>query len=162
MIAVTPTTAPPQPMMRIGDSVLVLRDAAEARHALTVGNALEPLLAHEAARDRVGLDAAALELLVQQMDECRSEPRAFLRAHWSLHRQLAALTRNTVLSGLYVAMLDIAEDQVMDVVGDEEHWSRSAASVELHRELVTAIASGDPGCVTRAIRRHERFAHVER
>ncbi len=146
--------AAPSPSVRLSHLVLGFRaGGATARDCLEVRNALEPLLVSEATRHRTEEDVQALQAILSEMGEHLDEPAAFLRANWELHRRIAVISRNAVLSSVYITVLDFAEQQLDDVRPDDvfgtgiENW-------RIHEELVAAIASGDLERAATATRRH--------
>jgi DNA-binding FadR family transcriptional regulator len=125
-------------------------DGATAADSLVVRNALEPLVATEAALHAGPQDVADLRAIVERMAEALDDPRAYLRANWELHRRIAAISPNTVLASAYVTVLDFAEEQLE--LGEA---MPSRHSLKVHQELVAAIAAGDPQRAVRVAKRHE-------
>jgi DNA-binding FadR family transcriptional regulator len=151
-------SSPARVLVGLGGCVLVLRGAGEeAVQALRVRRVLEPMLAQAAAGRGTPADADELDALVTRMHAARSDPAAFLRCNWALHRRVAALAGNPVLAGVHATLLDIAEAQLEDVVAEPGFDGRADWSVAVHRELVRAIAAGDSARVAGASERHERL-----
>ena len=142
------------PIVALGACGLVLDAEGDGAHALEVRNALESRVASAAAAG-YRADASAFQALLDELDATRSDPPAFVRANWALHREIASLVRNGVLGGLYVALLDIAGERLAGVIAQPGYDRRAAASVDLHRDLVGAIVAGDRDGAAEAARRHE-------
>jgi len=100
------------------------RAGGTAEEGRVVRDALEPLVAADAAAHATPQDAAAL--------------RALVGTDHRLHRAIARLARNSVLVDAYLAVLPPAE---------------RPAGPEAGRELVEAIAANDPRRAARVARR---------
>jgi DNA-binding FadR family transcriptional regulator len=146
----------PSASVRLSHLILGFReDGATAAHCLEVRNALEPLVASEAARHGTPDDMAALREIVGRMAEHLDDPIGYLRANWELHRRMAVISPNSVLSSAYVTVLNFAEEALGDVRGDDVFRTTSRQNLKIHQELVEAIASGDQQWVARVAKRHE-------
>ncbi len=139
----------------LGRLVLLTPSQAEvAAGALRVRNALEPLVAADAARHPGAGDLHDLEALVARMAERRDEPDAFLRANWALHRRLNAMVGNPVLADLYRTTLGLAEARVAGVVATTGFGAQVEETLAVHRELVAAIGTGEPEAAADVAARH--------
>jgi DNA-binding FadR family transcriptional regulator len=125
-----------------------------AAGALRVRNALEPLVAADAARHSDAGDVHDLEALVARMSERRDEPAAFLQANWALHRRLTSIVGNPVLADVYRATLGLAEARVTGVVAMAGFGAEVEDTLAVHRELVAAIGAGEAAAVVDAAARH--------
>lgn len=145
--------AEPSPHVRLSHFTLGFRDGgASFADCLAVRNALEDLVASEAtlyARDE---DIAELREVLAEMVSA-GDPRAFLQSNWRLHRRMARISPNALLTGIYSALLDIVENELDNVELDATFDVR--ASIEVHRELVDAVESRDAARIAEAVRRHE-------
>lgn len=147
-------SAAPSAAMRLSHLVLGFREGgATARDCLEVRNALEPLLAAEATRHRSDDDVRDLRTILAEMRTHLEDPAAYLRANWALHRRMAAISRNAVLSNVYLTVLDYAEGELEDVRPDDV-FGTGAENWRIHEGLVEAIASGDLALTAAASRRH--------
>jgi DNA-binding FadR family transcriptional regulator len=145
----------PSASVRLGQMVPGFRKGgATAADCLVVRNALEPLVATEAARHAGRRDVAELRRIVERMAESLDDPRAYLRGNWDLHRRMATISENSVLSSAYLTVLDFAEE-MFEAAGEDELPKPSRQNLEVHQELVDAIARGDEQLAVRAVRRHE-------
>jgi len=147
--------AAPSATVRLSHLILGFREGgATASDCLEVRNALEPLLVAEATRHRTEDDVRDLRAVLAEMAEHLDEPDGFLRANWRLHRRMARISRNVVLSSVYVTVLDFAEEQLAEVRGDEVFGTDVRDNLAIHEELVEAIASGDLERAATAAERH--------
>lgn len=145
--------ATPSPQVRLSHFTLGFKDGgASFADCLAVRNALEGLVAEEAAQYAGAEDLAELRQIIEAMSERRDDPRDYLQRNWQLHRRMAAISPNGLLTGLYSALLDVVENELEDVERDDSF--DVAASLEIHRELVDAIESRDPARIAEAVRRH--------
>jgi DNA-binding FadR family transcriptional regulator len=122
-----------------------------------VRNALEPLIVAEAAGHATPTDAADLREIVRRMAEWLDDPSAYLRANWELHRRIARISPNSVLSSAYVAVLDVAEEML---AGGDAGPEPTKQSLKVHQELVDAITDGDLRRAARAAKRHEPLTQL--
>jgi DNA-binding FadR family transcriptional regulator len=149
----------PAPIVRLGNVMLAL-DAhrASVADAIRVRNALDVLLVEDAVwhadegdiaglRDRLAHMAAAAE---------SSDGIAFLHANLALHARIAAISRNVMLSSIYIGLLDVIEAHTLGVVPaaqqplPESLWERH----QVHARLVDAIAVQDPAAALGIIDQH--------
>jgi len=141
--------------VELGDLVLVVpSEPALAAGALRVRNALEPLVAAEAARHAEPGDVRELEGLLAEMEARHEDPAAFLRANWALHRRLAGLVRNPVLADVYTTTLALAEAQISSVEATGAYRAGVQGRLAVHRELVAAVAAGEEDVVADVAARH--------
>ncbi len=147
--------AAPSATVRLSHLILGFREGgATASNCLEVRNALEPLLVAEATRHRTEEDVRDLRAILGQMAEHAGDPAGFLRANWRLHRRMAQISQNVVLRGVYVTVLDFAEEQLDEVRGDDVFRTDVRDNLAIHEELVEALASGDLERARTAAERH--------
>ncbi len=138
--------------MRLSQIVLGLRRGTTTlADCVVVRGALEPLVCREAARYRRDIDIRALKRLLTQMSRHLDDRREYLRLTANLHRRIAKVCHNATLQSIYMTLLDYLDEGV-DRVGLERF--DAATSLEIHRELVSAISAGEGQQLEAAIRRH--------
>lgn len=120
--------------------------------ALSVRNALEPLVAADAGRHQRRADIVELERIVRRMERHAEDPAGFLAANWALHRRMVQVSPNVLLRSVYTTLLDYVESELGDVSPDATF--RASHNVEAHRALVAAVASRDPEAIEAAVREH--------
>ncbi|GAA1871318.1 FadR/GntR family transcriptional regulator [Actinomadura bangladeshensis] len=150
--------ATPPPLVRLGRKMLELSgDSVPVSDCLVMRDALEPLLAREAMRHRTEADIADLRRLAGEMAAAEAESGVgYLAANWALHRRLAEITPNKILQHTYVSLLEFVETRLRGVTSDEPA-ARHVDGPAVHRELVEAIAAGDPGRLDAAAAAHSRL-----
>ncbi len=145
------------PMVRLRQTLLTVpQGATTVADAIAVRDALEELIALEAAAHRTDQDIADLETRLTAIRESGDELEDFLQANWSLHERIAAITPNHLARAMYVGtMRCIAE---LSVRADRETSSTGgdylAQRLAVHEKLVAAIRFGDQALVRAAIRAH--------
>ena len=145
----------PSPGARLSGLVGSFEQAgATVADCLVVRNALEPLVAAEAARHATAEDVAALRAIVERMSRSLRDPVAYSEANWALHERMARISPNAVLSSAYLTVLGFARERLR--AGASTGGSR--ADLRVHEALVEAIAHGDEKAVERASRRHAPLA----
>jgi DNA-binding FadR family transcriptional regulator len=117
-----------------------------------VRDALEPLICRQAARFRRDADIRVLEGILEQMESNLTHPVAFVRYNTAFHRRLAKLSRNAPLRSLYVTLLDFFEHALEH---EELPQTVDRENVDVHRELISAIAEGEGPRLEAAMKRHD-------
>jgi DNA-binding FadR family transcriptional regulator len=125
--------------------------AARAADCQTVRNALEPLVCRDAAAHHTAADIRELERVVAEMEARAGDPAAYMALNWGLHRRIARMCRNAPAHSIYLTMLDFLEDGVR---AGEPRGFDGGGDIEVHRELVAAIAEGPGTRLDAAIERH--------
>jgi DNA-binding FadR family transcriptional regulator len=147
--------ASPPVLVRLGRKMLELSgDSVSVADCLVVRDALEPLIAADAARYRNTPDIEDLRRLAEGMCAEGLDEEGYLRANWSLHRRIALITPNQFLQHTYVSMLEFVESRLEGVTSVRSSMNIAEGAL-VHRELVEAIASSDQERTTIAVREHE-------
>ena len=152
--------AAPNPVVRLRHTLLTVRDApATVLDAIALREALEDLIARDAARHRSQSDIADLERLLLVLHRSLKTPEAFMRANWALHERIADITPNVMASAVYKGTLGYLSSSSTAVDTDdpvaERHWKRRYL---IHQALVRAVIDGDEKAVTEAVRHHNAAA----
>lgn len=126
--------------------------AVAVAEILAVRDALETLIATEAAEHHRKRDLEQLRRRIDDLEHHVHDPAAYLRSNWSFHRRAAQLCSNTFARSLYEGLLDFAEADLAHVEGRGDF--DGTANAQIHRELLEAIASRDPDAVAAAVHRH--------
>lgn len=127
---------------------------------LEVRDAIEGLIATDAALHHRKTDITDLRRLLKVMRRSIDDPAAYLRANWNFHRREAQLCANAFARGLYGALLDFAESELGSVERAEEF--DGAANLATHERLLDAIASRDLDRVAVAVERHNAESRATR
>jgi DNA-binding FadR family transcriptional regulator len=139
----------PPPMVRLGNVMLALDSrAASVSDAVRIRNALDALLIEDAVWHANPADIVVLQERLFDLASAAEigDGIAFLHANCALHAQIAAVSPNTMLSSIYVGLLDVIEAHTLAVVpaaGDPLPDSL-LQRYRLHVRLVEAIAVQDP------------------
>lgn len=147
------------PMVRLGNSVLAL-DAGQTPviEAVRIRDALDPLLIEDALWHASPADIAAMREILADMAAAvgQQDPIGFIRANWSLHARIAAVSPNPMLRSLYVNLLDQIESHTLAVLPTSEQPLPEyiAARHALHVAIVDALADHDRDRALRLIAEH--------
>jgi DNA-binding FadR family transcriptional regulator len=129
-------------VMRFGNFMLRLHGtSAFAEECMKVREALDPAIAADAARYRTDADIADLNQLIDEMARTPNEAVLLVRVNWKLHRRIASITANELLRNLYLCLVDVFLDDLAGVTGE---YTDAGQRLEVHMNLVRAIAAGDP------------------
>lgn len=153
------STGEPSLRIRNGDLRLRLRDV-NVTNALAVRNQLEPLVAEVAATGHTPEDIAELHRLLDLMADHAHDIPSFVRSNWALHRRIAECGNNMVLRAMYSLLLDFVQDSVDMASVAEGFEGHQNETLRIHRELVDAIASGNPEAAVAAAHQHTPGVHL--
>lgn len=147
--------AAPDPLVRIGQTLIAVQGSPTTiSQASAIRAALEPLAATTAARDRTPDDIADLRRLLRAMGDLIEDDEGFLRANWVLHDRIASLIKNELLTSIYLAVHAVLKEQLKSIVPRTKSMAYKQARLEIHRQLVEAIAAGDEAATLRAVDAH--------
>ena len=125
-------------------------------HAIAVREALEELIAVDAARFRTDADAVDLHRHMEAMASSGKDWDAFMASNWALHERIAAITPNELASGVYLGTIRCVAELAVRAETSEQDDAENylGLRVAIHSELVAAIISGDEARTTRAVEAH--------
>jgi GntR family transcriptional repressor for pyruvate dehydrogenase complex len=147
------------PVVRMRRTLLAADHATEVADAVELRNHLEALIDLGAARTCGESDAAALRAGLRAMRDA-GDWAGFLRANWSLHERIAALCPNAMARAVYTGALGSlgATTPRLDAAdtSDDDVAAYRARRLQVHVDLVEAIAGGDEEAVRAAVAAHNR------
>ena len=148
-----------RPAVRVAFSHIVLgfrTGSTTYEECLEVRDALEPLIDSHAARYHRASDVRDMRRIVKQMERAVSDPAAFFKCNWALHRRIAQLCRNAPLRNMYISLIDFLE---LSVDSAEFAEFDGDGLLEVHQRLVDAIDGGEGAELDAAIQAHQPTAH---
>ena len=145
------------PTVRLRQTLLTVpHDATTVVHAIAVRDALEELIALDAAIYRTEDDVKDLERHLDELRQAGTDLESFLRANWALHERIATITPNDLARAMYVGVLRCVAE--MTVRADRDDPSSGGAylinRLQVHEDLVAAIVAGDARSVKKTIAAH--------
>ena len=145
------------PVVRLRQTLLTVpRGAATVADAIAVRDALEELIALDAAAHRTEQDVADLEGCLDRMRRAGDDLDDFLRANWGLHERIAQVTPNHLARATYVGMTQCISE--LSVRADTATTTTSPDYLDqrlaVHEQLVSAIRLGDEGRIRTAVAAH--------
>jgi GntR family transcriptional regulator, transcriptional repressor for pyruvate dehydrogenase complex len=152
------------PIVRLRQTLLVVPQGATAvADAIAVRDALEELIALEAVAHRTEADIRDLESCLDAMRQAGEDLEHFLRANWSLHERIAAITPNHLARAMYLGMTRcIAELSVRaDYETDSTPGDYLDQRLAVHESLVAAIRLGEEKAARAAIAAHRGDAAAD-
>lgn len=150
-----------QPSRWLALSQLVLgfkHSSTAPAEVLAVRDALEPLIAADAALHHRKRDLSELRRLLQAMRRQREDPAGYLAANWAFHRRMAQLCDNDFARSLYQGLLEFAESE-LDGVQARGAFD-ATDNLATHEELLGAIESRELDRVAGAVERHNAAARA--
>ncbi|MEU4228510.1 FCD domain-containing protein [Nonomuraea sp. NPDC026600] len=155
--------AQPNVIVRLRHTLLTVRKMpATVADAIAVREALEPLIAVDAAQHRTKQDISDLRKLMTALKRATTSTDRFMRANWALHERIAEITHNHLAKAVYLSMTrcitDLSEHADPDDDSRTEDYLR--LRVEVHAELVEAIIAGDVARTAAAVDRHHAPAQI--
>lgn len=148
-------TAQQDPLVRIGQAMVRVRDDARVAEVLPLRDALDPLTVLEASKHRTAADVRKLKALMAHMEDVIDEDMAFANAVWDFHRAICNIGHNEILKSVSLGLLEIIVQNTDAVVVKTMEQKRQR--VTLHQALCDAIESQDLERVAQASHAH----HVE-
>ncbi|WP_246147651.1 FadR/GntR family transcriptional regulator [Nonomuraea turkmeniaca] len=148
--------AQPNPIVRLRHTLLTVRRMpTTVADAIAVREALEPLIATDAARHRSRQDISDLRKRLASLKRAMSSTDRFMRANWALHERIAEISPNHLAKAVYLSMTrfitDLSEHADPD---DSRNGDYLRLRLDVHVELVEAIIAGDVARTTAAVERH--------
>lgn len=145
------------PLVTLGRTLLDVGEQAERiEELIAVRDHLETMVFEEAVRHRSETDIDELKVEMEAIRASSDEPSDFLSQIWSLHARIAKITPNSVLSDLYLGLLDSLRSSVVDVAhpGGTRSVGYVKSRIDAHQALVDAITSGDESQIPAALAAH--------
>lgn len=146
------------PLIRLAHGVLRLRqDGATVNDIVAVLDALDEAVLRDAIAHRTEADLRDLDVLIEELAAAWHDPIAGLHCNWRLHRRIAEITPNAVLRTFYLNLVDYIESES---VGDSSSFDimgfhpDTDERLQIHRDLVDAVRTGDQQLVARTLLRH--------
>jgi len=148
------------PMVRLGNSVLALdADQTSVSEAARICDALDPLLIDDALWHASPADIAEMREILADMASAvdRQDPIGSIRANWSLHARIAAVSPNVMLRSLYVNLLDQIETHTLAVLPTSEQPLPEyiADRFVLHTAIIDALDARDRDRAHQLIAEHK-------
>lgn len=152
--------ADPGPVVKVGQLLLQVRDDPQRySEAGAIRDALEPLIAADAARLRSDDDIGELTAILADMERSEDRIDDFMRADLALHRRIAVITDRVLLSNLYLMVLQLQVEQLRSAVTSRlPPASHTHERLVIHQDLVAAIAGADADAATAAAHRHAQHS----
>jgi GntR family transcriptional regulator, transcriptional repressor for pyruvate dehydrogenase complex len=144
------------PVIRLRHTLLTVRDAPmRVVDAISVREALEGLIAGDAARYRTDEDVSDMYQFLARMQQASNDPAAFMRANWALHERIADITPNALAGAVYKGTLGFISDASTSFSSDDPAWAQYyRLRCSVHEELVRVIVAGDVDAVPATVARH--------
>ncbi len=141
------------PVVRMRHTLLnVAEQPATVADAIELRDHLEVLIDVAAARHCTSRDVADLTSLLSTMEAAETWDD-FLHANWALHERIAQICPNEMARAVYVSTLghlNATSSRIDDDAADTYRRNR----LQIHVDLVDAIASGDEPAVREVVSRH--------
>lgn len=145
------------PVVRLRHTLLTVQEeTSTVEDALAVREALEGLIAADAARHGTKSDAADLRKLLNTMRRAMRNTDRFMRANWALHERVAQITPNELLKGVYLGTTRYVAESSTSADSDEPARQDTylEARFQIHCDLVDAIIAKDVDAARAAVARH--------
>jgi DNA-binding FadR family transcriptional regulator len=145
------------PIVRLRHTLLTVRKMpTTVADAIAVREALEPLIAADAARHRTKKDISDLRKLLTGLKRATGGTDRFMRANWALHERIAEISPNHLAKAVYLSMTRCIGDLAAHAGPDDAARTGDYLRLRLdvHVELVEAIVAGDGARTAAAVERH--------
>jgi GntR family transcriptional regulator, transcriptional repressor for pyruvate dehydrogenase complex len=153
--------APARPMVRLRRTLLTVpQGSSTAADAIAVREALEELIALEAAVHRTPGDINDLRVRMSHMESSGDDWRDFMSANWALHERIAEITPNDLARGVYLGTIrTVADLSVRADVDADAARVYLDERIEIHARLVDAIIAGNVERTRDAVDAHRGIAN---
>lgn len=152
---------PTEGLLKVGEAILSLdQDSSFVVSTMVVREALEHQIMLDAAANATEEDVESLQAILDEMELRLTEPKKFFLANWRLLRHILELGENELLKELYSGLLAILEEHFQSVVSSKGLTDYLSARLSIERELVAAIATGEPELVRAATEQHAIASRV--
>ena len=152
--------ADPSPLTRLGHQVLELRpDQAGVTDCIAVLDTLDGEVLRDAARHRTAKDVADLRRALARLEKAWSRPDEAQQRIWDLHRRIAEISPNAVLKAIYLNLVDYVQRDLGEVIHEAGFGLNDARRLQVHRDLVDAVAAGDVRLADKANAKHRSAPH---
>jgi DNA-binding MarR family transcriptional regulator len=142
-------------LVDFGESLLALSaNTVVLSDAMRVREALEFELVSDVARHLPRSAVSDLRAAVAAMATRMSDPDAFFRADWDLHRVLAGHCENPVLREIYLRLLDVVVTGEPVVVPTANLPGYFAERLAIHARLIEAVIAADESALRVAVDEH--------
>lgn len=146
--ASTPVVQLRRTLLTVNEESTTVADAVELRENL------ELLIALSAARCRTDEGVAKLRVLLDSL-RVAADWDSFMQANWALHEEIARACPNAMARAVYTATLGHLGATTSVLSGEDADMpAYRAARLQVHADLVEAIAAGDEEAVRDAVARH--------
>jgi len=138
------TIADSPPLVRLGRKLLQLDGAAtDVAECLLIRNAIEPLIVQQATMHASENDIGDLRSIAERMRKDNADDLAFLRLNVKLHERIAYIIPDGLLRSMYLGVLGFVDEHTVGVIADPDTQDRIQTRLDVHIDLVEAIASAD-------------------
>ena len=134
-------------------SYLIHVDHQSIQNLWEVRKYVELGIAHSTARNATGQDIDDLEKLLKKMEACGADIRAYFPIATEFHQKLALASGNSIFYIIWNMFQDILLKAYMPIVEDLFPEGPQGL-LNSNRVLLTAIKSGDPSAIERAMEIH--------
>lgn len=144
-------------MVRLANVVLSLdTDASAVQQAIRLRDALDPLLVDDAIEHARPAEVQRLRSIADEMELAEREDGGFAvtKGIWKPHAAIAEISPNTMITGIYRSLLELIEKHTVGVT--QQHGNAKVRDrVQLHRDIVEAIAERDSDRCAELMRAHQ-------
>jgi DNA-binding FadR family transcriptional regulator len=146
--------------IRLGNTLLALTDGdgTSVHDASVVRDALEPFVIDDVSQNRSDHHLAELSRLLAEMRRAIDDPAAFIDANWRLHSAMADMCANRLLATIYQGLLETIRRMTAARVLLPAPASVRQKRLQIHADIVDAIAAQDRDAAADAARRHHIIA----
>lgn len=142
------------PVVRLRHTLLTIDDEPTAvMDAIELRDHLELLIDLAAMRHRTARDIEELRGRLAAMRAARDWP-AFMDGNWKLHERIAVICPNVMARAVYVGTLGHINTSAASYADGADSAAYRAERLEVHTELVEAIAGDDEHRLRVAVARH--------
>ncbi|UOQ59570.1 FCD domain-containing protein [Leucobacter rhizosphaerae] len=143
------------PITRLGHSLIQLEATdASVEDCLGITDSLDQEVVRDAVRYRTAQDAADLAAMLVELERVWGDTDLAQPLNWRLHKRIAEITPNRILSIVYTNVVDYILTHLDGVPNAPGFSSTSEDRLDVHRRLVQGIVDQDLDTALDAVRDH--------
>lgn len=144
------------PIMRLGHELIQLRaEDATLDDCLRITDSLDQVIMSDAVLHRSEQDVSELRAILADLDEVWENPDLAQPLNWRLHKRIAQISPNKILSMVYTNVVDFILTNLDGLPSVPGFTSTSEGRLEVHHRLVNAIVDRDLEEALAAVRDHQ-------
>lgn len=144
------------PIMRLGHELIQFKaEDATVDDCVRITDSLDQVVMSDAVQHRTEKDVRDLKKILAELDKVWADSDRAQPLNWQLHKRIAQITPNKILSTVYTNVVDFILTNLDGLPGLPGFPATSEERLDVHRRLVQAIVDQDADAALAAVRDHQ-------